>query len=337
MKYIKIILSVVVCVLAVSCTTTQKFSVSGRPGTKIYTPDERELGTISESGIVEIELISDAYYPFLLSKDDTSDLMIPFALDYEEHSYSGSEFSKYFGFTLGGLGVAASIGGLIAIITGSTTLGGMLLAGGGLLGGGGTLMGATGESRQNQLDHQYNFRYLSTQTINDNLAFTRPNLTTIPFIVAKPDTTPEQIEEPVREQKSVKEETSSKSTKSFGSKSTKSFKDFGLLLSGTYEGDGVLKLNKKSIESYKNIKVELRRVDNTQVAVQVVEANGVEFFGQSSIYTIKKNRDGSYVLTHNSISVATITIDANSNMLYMHPRVNIDGELYMLEIKARKK
>ncbi|MBO7317455.1 MAG: hypothetical protein J6U43_01875, partial [Bacteroidales bacterium] len=64
---------------------------------------------------------------------------------------------------------------------------------------------------------------------------------------------------------------------------------------------------------------------------------GVEFFGEASSYTVKRNSDKTYSLIHEKVSEATIEINAVNNMLYLHPRVNIDGDMYILEIKASKK
>ena len=334
MKHIRIIILLVVVAFIASCTTTQKFSVVGKPGTEIYTPSHTKVGTIDNTGVAQIELESDAYYAFLLSKDSTTERMIPFALDYKEQSYPGSAFSKWCGMILacGGAGVSL-VGAIICIF--APEIGGLIFAAAGGLALTTIPMGMVGSSRQQQVDHVYSFKYLSTQTTNQDFSFTHPDIKSVEFMPYQKEDASAQVVDATPIEST--EKASSKSTKSFSSKSTKSFKDYGALLEGVYVGTGTLSINGKTIESYKDIKIDLHRIDKNEVAVQVVEANGVEFFGEASAYSIKNNGDGTYSLVHGSISVATIDVDVDKQMFYFHPRVNIDGDMYTLKITANKK
>lgn len=317
-----------------SCTTTQKITVMGNRGTSIYTPKGKKVGEIGTEGYAKIELESDAYYAYLLSQDAGEELLVPFALDYKECSYVGSSFSKWTGYTLSCLGAGGALLGAIIMAVGGEFVGVPLLLAGFGLSALGIPMGIAGDRRQQQLDHEYKFKYLSTQVTNQNFTFTRPDIKVVDFVasdIEKTDVKNKLVE--VAEEK----KTSSKSTKSFGSKSTKSFKDYGTTLAGEYVGNGVLSINGNTVERYTDIVVQLRRIDNNKVAVQVVEANGVEFFGEASCYTVKLNSDKSYSLVHDGVSVATIKIDGNNKMAYLHPRVNIDGDIYTLKITANKK
>lgn len=198
-----------------------------------------------------------------------------------------------------------------------------------------TFIGMVGDSRQQQLDHEYNFKYLPTQTTNQDFVFTHPDVKAVEFVSYEKEVAPAEVGGSTQNESTA--EASSKSTKSFGTKSTKSFKDYGTLLEGVYVGSGVLSINDKTIESYKGIKIDLHRIDKNRIAVQVIEANGAEFFSETSAYSIKNNGDGTYSLVHESISVATIEVDDDKQMFYFHPRVNIDGDMYALKITANKK
>ena len=123
-------------------------------------------------------------------------------------------------------------------------------------------------------------------------------------------------------------------TKRLTDKSTKSFKDYGAMIEGIYVGTGKLRLRDDIVERYSGIQVVITRIDKDRVDVNVVEDNGNEFFSNPSTYEIVKNANNSYTLTHSDISKATIKIDKHKNAIYLHPRVNIDGDLYVLEISA---
>ena len=120
--------------------------------------------------------------------------------------------------------------------------------------------------------------------------------------------------------------------RTIGQASTKTLKDFGAQLEGTYVGSGKLVKGRETIEEYKGIKVILKRVSRDVVAVNVEESNGNKYFPKDSNYTIKKKTNGTFTLTMDGITSASITIDAKNKMIYLHPRVNIDGEIYELNI-----
>ena len=299
--YIKIFL--LISLILVSCGAPQRIVVSGNPGTSIYTPYKLELAKIGEDGKVKVVINGNTYYPFLLSKEADSDTYIPFGLDYKKHSYSGCKTAYWFS----GLTCFTMVTLPIVMET---------------------------QGRLNQLDHGYQYKYLPEHLTNEDMSFTHPKIEVVDFVASEID----KAETKNKQAEVVeKEKASSKSTKSFGSKSTKSFKDYSTVLAGEYVGNGTLSINGNVIEKYANIIVELHRIDNKKVAVQVGEANGVEFFGEASSYSVRKNSDGTFSLVHNDVSVATIKIDGNSKLVYLHPRVNIDGDMYTLKITANKK
>lgn len=120
------------------------------------------------------------------------------------------------------------------------------------------------------------------------------------------------------------------------SQSAKTFKDLGNLVSGTYVGTGKLILKGKTIEEYGNMQVVLTKINKNSVNVKVIESSGENFFSSENRYGIEK-KEGKYSLTLQGIPTATITIDKNGRLSFRHPKVNIDGDMYTLEISAAKK
>ena len=105
-------------------------------------------------------------------------------------------------------------------------------------------------------------------------------------------------------------------------------------MSGTYLGNGTLLYNGSTIESYSSIEVVIDRKSKNTVNVRVIE-NGESFFASDLEYPVKRVDDG-YELKLTGISNAVISIDNNGNLSFYHPKVNIDGVLYTLNINAKK-
>lgn len=75
------------CFAITSCSTAQKFVVTGTPGTEIYDANYDRTATIGDDGQVELQVSADFQAGFLFSKSPDSNLLIPFALDYEYNPY----------------------------------------------------------------------------------------------------------------------------------------------------------------------------------------------------------------------------------------------------------
>ncbi|MBQ9073537.1 MAG: hypothetical protein IJY30_03645 [Muribaculaceae bacterium] len=216
--------------------------------------------------------------------------------------------------------MAATGVGIAMIAGGDQDIATPFLAGGliGLVACGGAY-GATSQ-RMDQLDHAYQFKYLPKQTTNQDITFAKPQIASN-----------ESKEESTKRSSSPK---GSSSSKRVADKSNKSFKDYGAIVEGIYVGDGQLLLDNEIIEHYSDIELKITRIDKNTVEVVVIEDNGEEFFNASSTYSINTSSNNSYALTHNDISKATIKIDRNKKAIYLHPRVNIDGDIYTLKITA---
>ena len=321
MKLLYRITVIMVVVLFASCSTTEKFYVSGTPNTKIYTPAHKHVGTIGSNGTAKIELSSDHYYAFLLSKDAESDTYIPFALDYINKDREGEE--TLYASLIGVSAIAA--GSAIAATTDNlgTILGAAL--GPGILGGGAL---GIASARSAQTSYVYRFKYLNNQTTNSDLNFTKA-------VFTEPYKNVEQVNLQNEISTSAAVAETSISRKQLSEKSAKTLKNYGKDVAKVYVGTGKLTQGKTTIESYSGIKVRIEYVNRNEVRVNVTESNGSDFFTNYSLYKVEKKNNGSYLLTHSKIASATITIDSRGNLKYSHPKVDIDGDVYELNITTK--
>lgn len=327
--YFKLLFVVGMLAFLFSCTTSQTVTISGTPGTDIYTLGKTKLATIDHTGKTKIKFPSDGYYGLLLTYNKAHDKFIPFALDYKTKNYWGSRTSYHTGLGLVATGVASMFVGAVAYCGGVDELGSDLLLGGCapmLLGAG--MMGIGGP-RMSQIQQAYRFAYSKNHSTNDDLSF-------MPIEdngYTKSPTKPEEVVVPVVDSQS----TSSRTIKTVpeSSKSKRSLNNFGKTVSGTYKGEGTLHHGNEFIESYENIGIEITRIDNNNVQVNVIEG-GTPFFNSVSSYSIKKGKQNSYTLTLQGNSSATIKIDSKGKLTYYHPKVNIDGDNYILKISAKK-
>lgn len=328
MKTRHIVMIIMVVALFSSCSTTEKFYVSGTPNTEIYTPYYAHVGTIGSNGRAKIEISSDNYCAFFLSKSPNSDLYVPFALDYEKRGRFRTRLIEGTGMTIAGAGLIIELSGLIALFSGDEDISTTLVATGAGIAGVGVAIGAPASSRLSQKSYQYQYQYLNRQQTNEDLQFTK-TVFNEPFKGASQAQTV-KVAEPT-----VSKKGTSVSKKRLSEKSSKTLKDYGKQTEGMYVGSGTLIQNSETIESYSDVKVKIERISKDEVNVNVI-ADGEEFFETPSKYKITKNKDGSYTLKHSSVSAATITINKSGNLTYYHPKINIDGELYALKISAKE-
>ena len=329
MKLLYRFIAIMVVALLMSCSTTEKFLVSGTPNTKIYTPAYEHVGTVGSDGTAQIELTSDYYYAYLLSKDADSDAYIPFALDYKYKSRAGAQFLKWTGISITATGLYVELMGAIMYGAGLEEDVTMPMVAGGAVGAlAGMSFGWPASERMDQTAYEYQFKYLSKQSTNSDLNFAKATFT-------EPWKKREQMSQNRDLNPTVVEETSV-SKKLLTEKSVKTLKNYAKQVAKVYVGTGKLTQNQTMVESYDDIKVIIEYVNKDEVQVNVAESNGSDFFTNYSLYKVQKKKNGSYLLTHSKIASATITIDANGNLKYNHPKVNIDGEVYNLQITTTK-
>lgn len=329
--FYKILVLIIFCAVITSCSTSQTISVFGNPGTEIYSPDMKKVGVVDNNGTANIKISSDDYYAYLMTYNQSTKELVPFALDYKYCGYYGDDFLTYTGGTLVTAGLVGCIGGVAAFCTGADDIASQFL----VAGGGATLLGTCivmpGVFRSNQTQHEWKYKYLPRHQTNEKFQFTYPmdyaeiNKPTILQTEVSTKTNPTEEQTSAEGVSKVTPRTS---------KSTRSIKNYGKMVMGDYVGSGKLLQGETVIESYNDMVVSLKRVDNNTVTVKVIDNEGVSFFSSISNYSIRKKDNGDYELTLKGIPSAKISIYKNKKLTYVHPKVNIDDELYTLEISA---
>lgn len=326
MKRLIELLGIVVCVILLhSCTTSQEITVQGAPGTEIYSPTMDRLGVVDSNGKVSLKISRHVYYSYLMSKNARTNEFVPFALDY-----------KYCNNNLAGagylLGLSATLTG--ALVTGISLAVGdtpeLTTAGAATLGIGALTAIPSYIYYRNTHDWDM-FKYLNKQRTNQDFIFLPIKDTG--YNKTLQNDSNKYLETPTSEESS---NSSPAVTRRKSSMSRHSLTNNAKLVSGTYSGTGYLAQKDKIIEKYSNVKVVVSRIDNNTVNVDVIE-NGESYFSTKSKYQVKKKGKNTYVLSLNGIPDAFIKIDNAGHLTYIHPRVNIDGEIYTLNITATKK
>ncbi len=151
-----------------SCNVTQKITVVGRPGTTIYDTNDRMLGTVENTGKTTLEISrNDGYYAFLQAQAPGSNILVPFALDYQDcHRQLGQDIGTYTGF---GLLIMTSVCGITAAVAGvlgddDISQGFALTAAGGLATGLGLMLPCLLRAIPDP-----DFNYTDTQKTNEDL------------------------------------------------------------------------------------------------------------------------------------------------------------------------
>lgn len=332
----KNVLTILVCAILIgiasSCTSMHKIVVAGTPNTLIYTPGGDLIATIDNSGKAKIDLEADAYYAYLLSKSPSSNLLVPFALDYKKNSYTGARVSEGTGIFLMCAGTMAMLTGtIIAIADSEDSTGTELVVGGVGVDLLGASLGVSAGSRCDQLSYKYKFKYLRNQRVNSDMFFEKP---VIEYTSVSQSPLQQSDNEDIVSDGRDDINATMVSGRKVSSHSTKTLKDYGSKVEGEYIGSGTLSLGNEVIEKYSNISVVLERITDNTVNVNIIE-DGTAFFKYPIVYNIEKNGTG-YSLVCKDIKSATIEIDKNNKMKFLHPRINIDGDIYSLSIAASK-
>ena len=263
-----------------------------------------------------------------MSHEPNSQLFVPFALDYERKNYTGTRIAKGFAYPILVSSGAASVASSICILGGDEVIGAiLLLAGAVALGPGYGLLFL----REGDLPYEYQYKYSRYQTTNEDFKFA-------PIVdngIKKSDCNSanrEDTSDGIKQDK--KGNASITDVYSSSTAARRKSIDFAKVVSGTYLGNGTLLYNGSTIESYSSIEVVIDRKSKNTVNVRVIE-NGESFVASDLEYPVKRVDDG-YELKLTGISNAVISIDNNGNLSFYHPKVNIDGVLYTLNINAKK-
>ena len=114
----RIIYTILIILSISSCSTYTTLMITGEPGTEIADGNKKHLGSIDQTGELEIKIENDTYYPYLLSKSPNSNLYVPFALEFKENTI------RYYLETASlGLGAGLALGGLTTILCGAIDVG----------------------------------------------------------------------------------------------------------------------------------------------------------------------------------------------------------------------
>lgn len=332
----KIFIIVVLAVLT-SCHTTTKLSITGTPGSEIYQTDGKQLGTIPYSGQLKLDLDDKAYNAFLISRNPSTNEIIPFALDYKYKGRGSTQFAKGAGYTLLGIGTATALTGFIVAICSRnddemSRMGGIIAATGAGLGAISAGFGATADTKMDQANYKYSFQYMPDQCTNENIGFTTPDINYIsqtkPVASSTSDTR-------LRPSNSTSNNKISDENKT--SKPTRSVGDIAKKVQGDYVGYGSISLNDEVLEQLNGVTIQIKKVSSGVVEVSIIESDGNDFFGIPLQYNIEKDKDSSkYILKGVNNSSMIITIDNNENLTYINPAVEIEGVIYILAIDAKK-
>lgn len=333
MKKIIELLGIVICVILLhSCTTSQKITVQGTPGTEIYSPAMERLGIVGPNGKVSFKISSDDYFSYLMSKNAGANELIPFALDYKRHSFIGTQILKWTGYTVVTVGAFSALVGGIACIGGDgDEVGVPFLAAGGGAAALGAIIGMPADMRSNQTQYEHKYKYLSVQETNQDVHFNQ--IVDVGYRKTKQNN---DNNAPHVSDRANNGSSSSTATRRKSSVSKRTLNDNAKFVSGSYFGTGYLTQKGKVVEEYNNIKVVIVRIDKNNVNVDVLE-NGESYFSKTNKYQVTKKGKNTYVLSLDGISDALITIDNAGHLTYIHPKVNIDGEIYTLNLTANKK
>ena len=329
MKRLIEILGIVVCVILLhSCTTSQKVTVQGTPGTEIYSPTMERLGVVGPNGKVSFKISRHSYYSYLMSKNAGANELVPFALDYKHCNNTLAGAASWLGVSLAGAG--ALIGGISVAVGGDTP---ELTATGAAVLGAGLLMAIPSDSYFKKTHEFDEYKYLKYQKTNQDFSFLP--IKDVGYAKNMQDNG-NMVSTPHVSDRANKVNTSSTATRRKSSVSKRTLNGNAKLVSGSYFGTGYLTQKGKVIEEYAKIKVVILRIDNNNVNVDVFE-NGESYFSKTNKYQVTKKGKNTYVLSLDGISDALIIIDNAGHLTYIHPKVNIDGEIYTLNLTANKK
>lgn len=334
MKELKnILLTLLIIMITVSCSTVEKVTVYGNPGEKIYSPSKQPIATIQHNGKTKITLESDAYYGYLYTYNAQQDQWVPFALDITKKSHNGTKLATGAGYTLSAIGTLGFIGGTVGcIINDESDAAKAIMVGGLGLGGIGASFGVPASSRMSQLSYQYNFGYNSKQQINSDLKLTRY----IPPIIETPEATPIRKKATSGDALTTNVSSSAKAHNNTSTSSAKKKrKSASVLIAGEYSGTGTLITTGEDPETLGTMLIIVTPKDDNTVVAEIMEDNEA-FFESEELFKVMKNNDGSFTLTHTRIPSVKFTISKAGKIDYKHPKVNIDGTIYTLSISANK-
>lgn len=324
---LKILTFCLFCLFISSCITGRGtiMTISGVPGTEIYKPDMTKIAVINNDGTTKIKFKGkNNYYPFLLSRNPANDMYIPFAIDYKEKKYIGN----YIAYSVGTVGSIMVLEGIVFAACGMPEVGlGML--GGGLAGSLAFLFGPN----FNSFEVLNSIKYLSKQRTNEDLNFAEYVDKGYKKVLSSNKSTDTAQKTSTTETGDIPEK-QDKAVSSSYTKSAFTLKNNAEKIIGQYNGQGVLMQSGIEVENFNKVTVFIENTNRKNVvSVKIIVGDGIDFFNSDCYYQVKKTASG-FSLIMQDMPEATIEIDKENGLHYKHPKVNIDGEIMMLDIKA---
>lgn len=324
----------ILAVMITSCTTTEKFNINTDKGTKVTLPSSLmgELST-TKTGETKVEIPADCYlgYINLLSKD--MDIPVPMGINYKIKKRTGAKFASGTGMALMSVGSVITLSGAIALLmddehTNTVGVGAGMAGAGAAVVGLGAGIGFPSMQRLKQTSYDYNFSY----DTNQELILPKMSKTLI-----NPNSNKPKITTASSTKKSKQAQSGQTSdTKNFsGYTASKKKNDYAKHVAGQYNGNGKLLLKGNTDETYENVRMTMKRLDSGHVSVEIL-VDSEPFFDTPLIYSVQSNDANGYLLRIENLPEATISIDNNSNIYFHHPKVLIDGDIYVLDISAKR-
>lgn len=320
--------------LFISCSTSSKISFKGKPGTEIYTPDGKQcLGAIPVNGELKTTVPDNGYFGLLIAKNPATKEVIPFAMNTKYARHSATKFASGFGMGLAGVGTAGAIIGTIIVCVNSDAIAGAVMAGGGgALAGVGASFGAPASARADQTSYKYCFKYFPMQETNSDIKLTEPIIKNSVSYSTVGNSAEKSKIRPNKKSGNVNNAERIHVNRKLGGPVKQ--------LVGKYVGNGSITLNGEEFERILGITIIIEYKSNNEAYVSLIESDGNDFFGKKLLYQLessskKKNKKtGQTVLLQSGIPSSKIIVDKNGYLTLENPRLEIDGEVYTLKIKA---
>ncbi|MBD5309709.1 MAG: hypothetical protein HDS10_04700 [Bacteroides sp.] len=333
LSFIALLLAPIFWIMVTGCSTSEKLTITGTPGTVVYSPQKEPLGTINSDSKLRLKLDSDAYYGYLYTRNDSLDLWVPFGLNTR---YDNHKATKLLGPVGSPLGLALGEGAAIGI--GMSSLVGGLVTGIGIGLAGLVTPFLVQIERMDQVSYSYNFSYEPYQSTNQDI---RLEKFIVPQIEEKntTDSDHSQKQSNLKIDKSPVKANVSKTNKK-GNRSKKSNLKItsGLdTYNGTYSCNGEILQDKRVVTLYKDISLVLTLLNSKEVEISIYIDSKTKVFDIPEVFVLNKTQSTkkSVVLTLKDNPACKIIL-SGKNISYFNPNVMIEDDIYILSLKGSK-
>ncbi len=332
----QIVISLIVATISISCTTNEKFTISTPIGTKITLPMTGSIEPqLSDKGNIKITVPSEGYCGYVLATLPDSGVPVPMGLNLKRNKHYGTKLALGCGYTFTGAGIGGMLGSLIVIIGAEkngdddiSSASAMICGASAAVSGIGCAIGIPSQARLRQTTYDYSFGYVKNQVLD------LPQLS-MTLLHPNPEKNTPMTKDGSESSRKKASSGKANESSSVGTKVNKSRNALANKVAGKFIGTGQLLQNKTQDEFYSEIEVEITLIDKNFAKVRIIESEE-DFFEEPLIYSVKKGKKGDYNLTIDEIPGAVITITKSGTLNLTHPKVNIDGVIYKLVIKANK-